>query len=143
MNLINQIGTNLKGHYNNIKYHTPKAKLNEQEIEMIKQNGLVHFTRYINKDSIEKNGILGNWEKYIFKSERGFSWYYIMNKETFHDKLDLVHSKGKRKEYDAFAIIKNLNDEQISKLRIRRETDDAIIYPDTLKTNKIFVDKLD
>ncbi len=142
MNLINQIGTNLKGYFNNIKYHTPKAKLTEKEIEMIKQNGLVHFTRYIYKDSIEKNGILGNWEKYIFKRERGFSWYYIMNKETFQEKLDLIHSKGKRKEYDAFAIIKSLNDEQISKLRIRRETDDAIIYPDTLKTNKIFVDKL-
>lgn len=109
---------------------------------MIKHNGLVHFTRYIFKESIEKNGILGNFEKYMLKKERGFSWYYIMDEETFYEKLDIVHSKGKRKEYDAFAIIKDLNDDQISKLRIRRETDYAIIFPDTLKTNNISVNRL-
>ena len=46
----------------------------------------------------------------------------------------MVRSKGERKSYDAYVIIKGLKDEQMNKLRIRRKYDNAVIYPDTLKT---------
>lgn len=123
-------------------YHTPKQILIDKEIESVKTNGLVHFTKYINKTSIEQNGIIGNFKKPMFKREKGFTWFYIYDIANFQEKRNIVLSKGERKEYDAFVVIKGLSDEQISRLRIRRETDNAVAYPGTLKTDDIVISKL-
>jgi len=128
--------------YKSIKYHTPTGILSDQEINLIKRNGLIHFTEYENKASIEKNGILGNQKKPMRKKEKGFTWFYIYDKALFEEKRDIVHSKGERSNYDAYVIIKELSDEQLAQLRIRRETDDAIIYPSSLKTSNMIVYKL-
>lgn len=128
--------------YKDIRYHTPQERLNDKEIERIKVNGLVHFTEHKNKSSIEKDGIVGGLKKPMSRKEKGFTWFYIYDIEEFQEKRDIVLSKGERKKYNAFVIIKGLDDEQISKLRIRRKIDNAVIYPGTLKTDNITVNEL-
>ena len=142
MNVLKIICKYIEKNYKEIRYHTPKEKLTTQEINSIKTNGLIHFTEYKNKASIEEKGILGDLKRSMTRKEKGYTWFYIFDKTTFQEKRDIVLSKGERKKYDAYAIIKELSDEQISYLRIRREIDDAIIYPTSLKTNNIIVYKL-
>lgn len=139
MNIIKETIIKL---YKDFRYHTPKERLNDQEIEYIKINGLVHFTEFKNKYSIEKYGIVGNLKKPMRKIEKGFTWFYIYDVKDFNEKRDIVLSKGYRKSYNAFVIIKGLSHEQLLKLRIRRKNDNAVIYPGTLKTNDITVNRL-
>lgn len=68
------------------------------------------------------------------KVEKNYTWYYIYEEQTYEKNKRIVHSKGERKSYDAYIIIKGLTYEQINKLRIRRKIDNAVIYPGTLKT---------
>lgn len=49
----------------------------------------------------------------------------------------IIHSKGERKNYNAYVIIKGLTEKQINQLRIRRKVDNAIIYPGSMKTEII------
>ncbi len=115
-------------------FHTPKDKLNEWEIKQIKQNGLIHFCNKKNVDNIIKEGVKGGLKAPMMKSEENFTWYYINIKENFEINKNNVLNKGVREEYDMYVIIKQLTDEQINRLRIRREFDGAVIYPGTLKT---------
>ena len=142
MSIIKSICNGIINFYKSIKYHTPTEILSDQEINLIKLNGLIHFTEYENKASIEKNGILGNQKRAMCKKEKGFTWFYIYDKAKFEEKLDIVHSKGERTKYNAFAVIKGLSDEQLAELRIRRKIDDAIIYPTSLKTTNMIVYEL-
>ncbi|MEG1470651.1 MAG: hypothetical protein RSC31_08400 [Anaerovoracaceae bacterium] len=53
----------------------------------------------------------------------------------------LVHfceqSKGERKNYDVYIVVKKLSEEQMKKIRIRRKIDYAVIFPGTLKTDNM------
>ena len=55
MSIIKSICNGIINFYKSIKYHTPTDILSDQEINLIKLNGLIHFTEYENKASIEKN----------------------------------------------------------------------------------------
>lgn len=142
MSVIKSMCNSIISFYKSVKYHTPTELLSDQEINSIKLNGLIHFTEYENKASIEKHGILGNKKRAMRKKEKGFTWFYIYDEAQFDEKLDIVHSKGERIKYNAFAVIKELSDEQLTELRIRRKIDDAIIYPASLKTANMIVYKL-
>ena len=69
------------------------------------------------------------------KAEKNFTWYYINEEQNFEKNKRIVHEKGERKNYDMCIIIKELTEEQLKDLRIRRKLDDAGIYPGTLKTD--------
>lgn len=120
---------------NNILFHTPNEELNEQEKEMVIQNGLVHFCNSENVDNILCEGIRGDLKLPMKKIEKGYTWFYIYDEMTFDEKKQIIHGKGERKSYDAFIVVKGLSEQQMRKLRIRRKIDDAIIYPGTLQSN--------
>lgn len=123
--------------FNSIVYHTPKDKLNNLEIEKIKQNGLIHFCKSENIKDILREGIKSGCHEPMKRAEKGYTWYYIYEPETFEEKKKIIHSKGERKNYNAYVIIKGLTEKQINQLRIRRKVDNAIIYPGSMKTEII------
>lgn len=118
-----------------ILYHTPDEELTEQEIRMIKQNGLVHSCNSKNVDSILHYGVKGNLKPPMKRKEKGYTWFYIYDIITLEEKLHIIHGKGERKYNDAYVIVKGLSEQQIRKLRIRRKLDNAVIYPETLHTS--------
>ena len=123
--------------YKCVVYHTLKEILSLNEIELVKQNGLMHFTNYENTIFIVENGVDADSGKEMLKREKGYSWFYIYEQSTFKEKLRIVHSKGNRKSYDAYIIIKDISDAQIEKLRIRRKHDNAVNYQGKSYTNNI------
>lgn len=123
--------------FKEIYYHTPDEELNEQEIQMIKNTGLIHFCMQENTNSIVEKGVLGNYKNYMCKKEKGFSWFYIYNPLDVRDKYEIIRHKGERKNYNAYVIVSDLSDQQLKKLRIRRKTDCAVIYPESLFTPSI------
>ena len=119
-----------------IIHHTPNDELNEDELEAVKNNGLVHFCRKTNVDNIITNGVIPGPNE-MNKSEKGCTWFYIYDEGTCYNKLDAVRSRGDRYDYDACVIIKELSDEQLNKLRIRRKIDGAVMYPGTMLTHNM------
>lgn len=63
------------------------------------------------------------------KAEKGFTWFYINDEKNFSKNMNIIHKKGYREKYDSYVVIKELDDKQINKLRIRRRLDYAVIYP--------------
>ncbi len=112
-------------------FHTPKERLTSDEIEQVKEYGLVHFTRFENLDSIKEKGIVAG--KHLCRSEKGCTWFCIAVPEKLSESLDSVHSKGERSSYDAYVIVRGLTDEQISELRINRYND-YVMYPHNMFT---------
>lgn len=132
--MLNKIFNSVQDFYKSVFYHTPKEKLDKSEIEKISSQGLIHFcnSKYI--DEILREGVKGGLKAPMKKAEKNYTWYYIYDSTTYKKNKEMVRSKGERKSYDAYVIIKGLTDEQMNKLRIRRKYDNAVIYPDTLKT---------
>lgn len=95
---------------------------------------MIHFCNSKNIDKILQEGVKGGLKPPMQKAEKNYTWYYIYDSTTYKKNKRIVHSKGERKSYDAYVIIKELTDEQMNKLRIRRKYDNAVIYPGTLKT---------
>lgn len=120
---------------NCIIFHTPKKELNVKEKEMVRQNGLIHFTNSENVEKILCEGVRGGIKPPMKKIENGYTWYFLYDKKTFNDKQQIIHGKGERKSYDVFIVIKGLSEKQINELRIGWKVNDAIIYPGDLKTN--------
>lgn len=118
-------------------YHTPKEFLNNGEIELIKSNGLIHFCEAKSVEGIMKEGVKGNLKKSMRKGEKGFTWFYINDKKNFRKNVNFIHKKGERQKYDSYIVIKELDNEQINKLRIRRKVDCAVIYPGNLFTKNM------
>lgn len=118
-------------------YHTPKELLNDEEIELIKSSGLIHFCEAKSAESIIKEGVKGDLQKPMRKKEKGFTWFYINDEKNFNTNIDIIHKKGYRKKYDSYVVIKDLEDRQIKKLRIRRKLDCAVIYPGDLSTKNM------
>ena len=133
--MCNQIKESVVDFFKSVLYHTPKEKLNELEVNTIKQNGLIHFCYSKDVESILKEGVKGGLKAPVKNAEENYTWYYINIEKNFERNKKIVHSKGKRKNYDAYIVIKELTEEQINSLRIRRKYDSAVIYPETLKTD--------
>ena len=117
--------------------HTPKEILNDEEIDLIKSKGLIHFCEEEKAESIIKEGVKGNLQKPMRKAEKGFTWFYINDEKNFSKNVNIIHKKGYREKYDSYVVIKELDDRQISKLRIRRKLDYAVIYPGNLSTKNM------
>lgn len=122
---------------NAVFLHTPKDKLNENEKEQIRKNGLVHFTRSCCLNSILKDGVDGRKGSALSKNEVDFAWFYIYDASTFDSNYDRIKAKGERKNYDACIIIRDLSKEQLDGLLIRRKYDGAVVYKGALKTNNM------
>lgn len=127
----------IKAFIYSVIYHTPKEKLNLEERESIRNNGLIHFCERKNINSIISEGVKGNLAKAMRKKEKGFTWFYIYDKSQFYNQLKIIHEKGERSKYDSYIIIKDLSNEQMDMLRIRRKVDNAVIYPESLKTKQM------
>jgi hypothetical protein len=81
--------------------HYPKRKLTKNIKELILQNGLIHFTLWENAEKIQNEGLKPWQEKAMYFLEKDMVWLYMNNENDFQSKCDIVHKKGKRKEYDA------------------------------------------
>ncbi len=135
-----------------IKYHIPRNKLNDNDIKRIKRYGLCHVTDEENVANILEKGLDSNKGKEMSKAEKGLVWLYIADPEQIRIKADIVRSKGKnRSKRNKIVIFKNLSDEQISKIRIRRAPkwvcfvlrplkiqydDEAIVYKGDFNTSE-------
>ncbi len=136
--LIKMIGKEINKFCKDVFYHTPKDRLNKNEIDRIKKYGLVHLSYKANEDSIRKNGIKYGHTNPMRKCEKCFTWFYINDPDRFEEHVKIVHSKGVRKDYDIYVVIKELTENQINDIRIRRKHYDcAVIYPGTLYTSCI------
>lgn len=130
MKIINEL-------INSFFRHTPKDQLTEDEIEKIKQNGLIHFTYRYNVESILKEGVKGGLVSPMNKKEKDYAWFYIYDEKEFEEKKQIVQSKGHRSEYNAYIIIKDISQSQIDKLIMRRDNDCAVVIPEKLYTKSM------
>lgn len=133
MNIFKEITTFVLEVY----YHTPKEILNDEEISLIKSNGLIHFCEGSVAKNIVEEGVKGNMKKAMRKAEIGYTCFYINSEETFNKNVEIIHHKGQRDKYDSYVVIKDLEITQIEKMRIRRKSDGAVIYPGNLHTKNM------
>lgn len=117
-------------------YHTPKSLLNVQDRNDIKKYGLIHFTFSENINEILKNGVMPGKE-YLYRKEKNLCWFYINYPKEYEKNLGIVKSKGKRSGVDCYIIIKDFSEEQLNNMRIRKESDNAVVHRGTLKTSNM------
>lgn len=121
--------------------HFPEKKLSYELREIIKVYGLMHFTLSENVESILENGVHPRLKKPMNYLEQNMVWTYIAYPPMFTDKINEIHSKGEREKYDAVIFIKNLSEEQLNKMRYRRNPE-AVVYEGILKTDKMIAKKI-
>lgn len=51
--------------------------------------------------------------------------------------LSIVKSKGKRSAVDCCIVIKDFSEEQLNNMRIRKESDNAVVHIGALKTSNM------
>jgi hypothetical protein len=116
--------------------HTPKSALSCQDKKDIKQYGLIHFTFSKNINEISKNGVMPGKE-YLYRKEKNLCWFYINYPKEYEKNLGIVKSKGKRSSVDCYIVIKDFSEEQLNNMRIRKESDNAVVHIGTLKTSNM------
>lgn len=106
--------------------HTPHSGLSQEIIELIKNNGLVHFTSKTAADNIIVNGFDPAYvRRPLNLAERNMIWFYIYDENNIEE---LIRKSGVDK---AQAYIKVFpSEEEIKKMRIRDKgfKDYAISY---------------
>lgn len=117
-------------------YHTPKSLLNVKYRNDIKKYGLIHFTFSENINDILKKGVMPGKE-YLYRKEKNLCWFYINYPNEYEKNLGIVKSKGKRSGVDCYIIIKDFSEEQLNNMRIRKESDNAVVHIGTLKTSNM------
>lgn len=122
--------------------HIPRNKITEELKCQILSKGLIHFTYYDNAIQIQKEGIVPRIKKAMFKCEIDMVWMYLNDEEQFQNKWKIIQGKGERKDYDAYVIVRSIDDNQIEQMRYRK-SDMAIVHIGVLKTENITVKKLD
>ena len=122
--------------------HIPRNKITEELKCQILSKGLIHFTYYDNAIQIQKEGIIPRKKKAMFKCEKDMVWMYLNDEEQFQNKWRIIQGKGERKNYDAYVIVRSIEDNQIEQMRYRK-SDMAIVHIGVLKTENITVKKLD
>ena len=102
-------------------YHMPKKNLTENDKKIVRSYGLCHITDEENVESILEKGLDSAKSKEMSKAEKRMVWCYIAEPYKLKEKADIVRSKGKdRSDRNKIVIFKNISEEQINKLRIRR-----------------------
>ena len=114
--------------------HYPRHKLSARQVADIKKYGLMHFTHSYCTNSIMEMGIVPNPKKKMSQIEHKFVWMYIANPSQYDEKVKEIHSKWGRDSYDSVIFLKNISDEDLSKMSCRIFPE-AIVYPGTYKTS--------
>jgi len=122
--------------------HCPKEPCSGEVKDLIMSKGLIHFTMIENAESIQQEGLKPGKKKAMYPSEKNFVWLYINEVDEFQSKLEIIHSKGERKKYNAVIVFQNITESQISRMKYRKK-DMAVIYDGEFKTDKISVFRLD
>lgn len=122
--------------------HNPKHNLSTRQIADIKKYGLMHFTDSENVASILEKGLIPNNEKKLFVTEHDLVWTYIANPSQYNKKVREIHKKGKRESYDSVIFLKNISDEDLSKMSCRIFPE-AVVYPGTYKTSDMIAKEID
>lgn len=117
-------------------YHTPRSLLSYQDKRDIIQFGLIHFTFSENMSNILKDGVLPGKEA-LYRKEKNLCWFYINYPEDYEKNLSIVKSKGKRSAVDCCIVIKEFSEEQLNNMRIRKESDNAVVHIGALKTSNM------
>lgn len=118
-------------------YHLPNSKLNEHDIKMITQNGLIHFTEENSIQGIIKDGLTGNVSK-MSKLESMYGkivWFYIYDPQENQKHLELIKTKHNKSNYNCGIVLEKFGEYEFEKMRIRKGfgRDMAVIY----KTDRI------
>ena len=122
--------------------HIPRYRITEEIKCQILTKGLIHFTYYDNAVQIQKEGLVPQKKKAMFKCEKDMVWMYLNDEEQFMDKWKIIQGKGERKNYDAYVIVQSIDDKQIEQMRYRK-SDMAIVHIGVLKTENITAKRLD
>ena len=121
--------------------HLPKERCSEDVKDLIMSKGLIHFTTIENADNIQREGLKPGKRKPMYSREKNFVWMYINEAGEFQSKLDLIHSKGYRKKYNAVVVFQNITESQIDRMKYRKK-DMAVIYDGEFKTDMVSVYKI-
>jgi hypothetical protein len=117
--------------------HVPQKRIPESLKEKILQDGLIHFTRYQDALNIQKEGLIAGKKKPMYNKEKEMVWLYINSERLFDENKKNVLSKGKRSEYDAAVIFNEITELQIENMRIRDNSDNAIVHVGDFKSESI------
>ena len=121
--------------------HLPKYRLNQIQIERIKEHGLMHFTLRGNIDAILKEGIKPGKKKPMNFLEKDMVWTYIADPACFPEKLNEIHSKGERSAYDAVIYIKDIPENEFKNFKYRPHPE-AIVHLGVLITDNMTADEI-
>lgn len=118
--------------------HCPREQCSGSIKEMIMTKGLIHFTIIENAENIQSEGLAPKRRKAMFAREKNYVWMYINDADEFQAKLDIVHSKGDRKEYNAVVVFHGITESQVDRMKYRKK-DMAIVYDGKFITDNISV----
>lgn len=121
--------------------HCPRESCSGEVKDLIMGKGLIHFTMIENAESIQREGLKPGKKKAMYPREKNFVWMYINEADEFQAKLDLIHRKGERKEYNAVVVFQGITESQVSRMKYRKK-DMAVIYDGEFTTECISVYKL-
>lgn len=76
-------------------------------------------------------------KEYLYRKEKNLCWFYINYPKEYEKNLGIVKSKGKRSSVDCYIVIKDFSEEQLNNMRIRKESDNAVVHIGTLKTSNM------
>ena len=126
--------------YNQMFRHTPKSRLNNEQLAALGQNGLFHATTSDIAELIVNSELRPSKDGYLFRIEKDMVWLYPNDPAKNAEYIQKVLSKGKsgnkkteRKDYDTVIIFEGFTPEQIENLR-SRDWDDAVTHNGALKT---------
>ena len=119
-------------------FHCPREQCLDDIKEIIMAKGLIHFTMVENAKRIQFEGLMPGKRKALFPQEKNFVWMYINDTDEFQAKLDIIHSKGDRKEYNAVVVFQGITESQVARMKYRKK-DMAIIYDGKFITGNISI----
>ena len=76
--------------------HYPAHTLTDEQINLIRKYGVIHFTRRENVVDIMREGLRPNSAAALYRREKDMVWMYIADPKLFEQQRDAVHKKGSR-----------------------------------------------
>lgn len=73
----------------------------------------------------------------LYGKEKNLCWLYVIYPKDYEKNLSIVKSKGKRSAVDCYIVIKDFSEEQLNNMRIRKESDNAVLHIGILKTKNM------
>ena len=122
--------------------HIPRYRIPDDVKNQILHNGLIHFTLLEQASGIQTDGLVPGKRKAMNIFEKNMVWLYINNAEEFQQKCAIVHSKGDRRAYNAVAVFKDIEENQIKQMRYRKK-DMAVVHKGKLNISNVIIEKLE